>query len=735
MLKLRKLFLTISMLYALQSVFLSLAWPMLVINVGDSKALPMKWYCTIVENNCTLPIWIPLFPSWATKSFFQNKPSCTNTFPCESVCWSSNWTNSYTKPTTNLCANWTASSVAWTWPWTRWCSTIYNSVSCSANKKIDWVCWSADWWAFANEAAVSPLCSAWTPSTVVWSSLLNNYVWSCNWINAWTSASCSATKLPCPVQTVDGYNVWLLNHAWTQAVSKVVNWTPVNWSTTYNATATCNNSVDGISNEVPTLWCNVWYRVSGGSCINTCTLNGVIRTHGQTATFTNVSSATCVDTCAAHTITRTCDWTTGLFGGDTSYTTPSTSCTNNANTQSCAITNGVGSQSCTAWSTSRWSCNLISCITDFYDNGWADDCVWVGIGYYSPNWATTRTACTNLPDNASRDYTYTSVWWWINNCSATYTDKCWIDLYETSNWTCSVVWIWYYSPANNNSRTACTNKPTIATYTSDGNGTNNCSRSCPSWYHPDWNSCAIDWCTSNAQCTSPQTCVWYIAPTAGSCNGSYASSLWWQLDDSLLQTQIDDAEWPQTCFESLTVTPSQYWALNPSLPPTYIWEIWNITNVTREGSVCDYCVTTDQWWYCHTANWWADVRWEWIVASTASCSSFGQSSCQSTAGCSRTAGTSEVLGTCTTVATPTCHQPNTTMYAVSCGTCQPPITITQYPSTIVPQYSMNNTCSSYGGVIYGQWLSSIWTCLDCSTPTNQSACQARSFEWYNCERY
>ena len=129
------------------------------------------------------------------------------------------------------------------------------------------------------------------------------------------------------------------------------------------------------------------------------------------------------------------------------------------------------------------------CWIDLYELAWVCTSVW--IWNYSPDNNNTKYACTNKPDSASRNYTYTSDWNGINSCSASYTPKCWIDYYESSNWVCSIVWIWYYSPNLNNIRSSCNNKPLNSSYISDWNWGNNCSFSCDSWYVLDWNSCKI----------------------------------------------------------------------------------------------------------------------------------------------------------------------------------------------------------------------------------------------------
>ena len=162
---------------------------------------------------------------------------------------------------------------------------------------------------------------------------------------------------------------------------------------------------------------------------------------------------------------------------NTNYTLSGWVCT--ADGRNCTITNWTWNQ---VWNGSAWwTCTVVTCNTDYYSTN-NTSCIAVWTWYYSNSTSKNRTACTNDPDTTSRNYSYTSDGNWSNSCSATYTDLCWVDKYESSNGVCSNVWTGYYSGTSNNSRTACTNKPGNTYYTSDGNGSNSCSWSCNSGY-------------------------------------------------------------------------------------------------------------------------------------------------------------------------------------------------------------------------------------------------------------
>jgi len=125
------------------------------------------------------------------------------------------------------------------------------------------------------------------------------------------------------------------------------------------------------------------------------------------------------------------------------------------------------------------SCSF-GCPTDQHDTDRNGTCANVGNGRYSPNNDIRNLACSNAPSNAN----YTSDGNGSNNCSwACRTD------YYLSGGNCVAVGTGYYSPNNNNSRTACSNRPSNSSYTSDGNGGNSCAWSCNSGYTQSGNSC------------------------------------------------------------------------------------------------------------------------------------------------------------------------------------------------------------------------------------------------------
>jgi len=56
----------------------------------------------------------------------------------------------------------------------------------------NWLCWSDNGWNFTSNP--TNLCSAWTASSVTDNGSWNTYTWTCDWINWWTTDSCSANN-------------------------------------------------------------------------------------------------------------------------------------------------------------------------------------------------------------------------------------------------------------------------------------------------------------------------------------------------------------------------------------------------------------------------------------------------------------------------------------------------------------------------------------------------------------
>jgi len=109
------------------------------------------------------------------------------------LCWSSDGVKFYEKPTNNLCVNqWNTISIEWNWPWTWTCKWDgwWIDDNCSANIKIDWICWSNHSESFSEVPNSDNLCNFWIQTSVI--SNDNLWTWNCNWVNDWVDKSCFA---------------------------------------------------------------------------------------------------------------------------------------------------------------------------------------------------------------------------------------------------------------------------------------------------------------------------------------------------------------------------------------------------------------------------------------------------------------------------------------------------------------------------------------------------------------
>jgi len=301
-------------------------------------------------------------------------------------------------------------------------------------------------------------------------------------------------------------------------------------------------------------------------------------------------------------------------------------------TWTCSITNWTWIDT---WNWTSWDCILNTCNEDYYNN-WDDTCSPVWIWYFSNATETTRTACINNPDTSSRNYTYTSDWNGTNSCAATYTDLCWIDLYETVNWICTTVWIWYYSANLNNIINTCT-KPDNSIFTSDWDWSDDCSISCTWWY--SWVNCEVP--NPYANCTWPNTpSVWTITTTTtyGLCNTTDIlvcswNWTWYTIAACNVWTNIAWITW------------SSYWSYIQFWKSDNSWDNWNalysydwkspwwISNWSSEDWWVEYNEETtakysnqtllDQnkmqwpcliWYHVPTQNEWSGlhIAWNWL---------------------------------------------------------------------------------------------------------------------------
>ena len=800
-------------------------------------------------NTCALPWWWWTKTHWETiTAYDKTSGTCTTnncaseTRTCNGALWTFDWTYQYASCTQNantqscVIANGVGTQSCTAWSTSRW---TCNVVSCNAGYRASW------------NTCVNTCALPW------WGTITNGQS-----VTAYdkTSGTCTTNNCASETRTCNG-TLWTLNGTYQYA------------SCTPNANTQSCIIANGVGTQSCTAWstsrwtctlvsCNAGYRPLWNTCINTCTLPWWWTiTDGQPVTAYDKTSGTCpTNNCASQ--IRVCNGTLWTLNGTYTYQ----NCTANANTQSCTVSNGWGNQSCAIWSTSRWSCIVNRCTTDYYDDGWANDCVHVGNWYYSNSTSTTRTACTNYPDTASRNYTYTSAgngtnsctatytelcwldlyenpigvcsavgnWYfspinnnsrtlctnypdtasrdytytsdgngansctatytelcwldlyetsnWVcsavgnwyfspinnnsrtlctnypdtasrdytytsdgngaNSCTATYTELCWVDLYETSNWVCSAVGNWYFSPANNNNRTSCTNKPSYSTYTTDGNGTNTCSRTCDTWYHTeDGVTCISN--TKTTSCTGKPLGTTYYTATDITQTWNTSLSAWLPSAVATYSTTASTTECRYTCAAWYLRNGSSCVAWCKTNSDCSLWKIcqWYVAPTRKclgtqlnnwscsqeplpwfcdsEDSPCSTydtyydCQDTDR---CHLGkpgicnrNWTSCI---WITSQT---------TCSATAWCSVSNTSSEVFWTCVTP-TPVCGN-DIVEIGETCDWGSQSCSIGGVAGTQL----CNNTCSWYGTCLVSPCIASYNTdvCWWCKWSWTMSSCDNR----------
>jgi hypothetical protein len=105
------------------------------------------------------------------------------------TCGADNWANLTATPTL-LCNTWNPTVVNGTGPWTWACQWIgwWTSQNCTANLRINGVCWAANGWTTWIQP-IANFCNAGTASAVTWA---GPWAWTCVGANGWTTANCGS---------------------------------------------------------------------------------------------------------------------------------------------------------------------------------------------------------------------------------------------------------------------------------------------------------------------------------------------------------------------------------------------------------------------------------------------------------------------------------------------------------------------------------------------------------------
>ena len=103
---------------------------------------------------------------------------------------------------------------------------------------------------------------------------------------------------------------------------------------------------------------------------------------------------------------------------------------------------------------------------------------------------------------------------------------CDVDFYDSWDGNCSAVGIWFYSTAGSTTKTACTNKPSNSSYTSDGGWVDNCSWSCDSEYFNNWWTCESQWTGDGSSTPYTFKNTSWVAEYPINCSDLLAQSTW-----------------------------------------------------------------------------------------------------------------------------------------------------------------------------------------------------------------
>lgn len=194
---------------------------------------------------------------------YSSKTTSPAAYNINGSCWSANSTEIATAPSTNLCWDWSTPTVSTTATWFSWScvwSIAWTTASCSASKlqPINWTCGIAVWTGLIVNP-VSNLCITWTPSTVNTTSTW--YSWSCAGNSVWTNASCSYTLL----ETIS--STWTTTSTGSNSTNSGT--TSSTWSSSTGTTTIPDpTNTDPIITSTWITWeseylsANVWYSVN-----------------------------------------------------------------------------------------------------------------------------------------------------------------------------------------------------------------------------------------------------------------------------------------------------------------------------------------------------------------------------------------------------------------------------------------------------------------------------------------
>lgn len=273
---------------------------------NNYKNIMTPEWCRKITSNRNELFFIPTKTTNEWNNFKSHLPSGIGIGSCDLICnpnFHKEWNSCISNTKSCTITNWTWNQI---WNGSSWwscqvmsCDSWYENKnnSCIENLQIckrwrwwfkryyeywiknwdycDTICWTnqhlEQWkWRTCINNTRSCGITNWTGQQE-WN-IANDIWWSCqvvscdSWYNkVWNS--CIKINNNCSTINMNGYNIPAVNHWNSTQITKTINWNPANGSTSYTATANCNNGNITIAWESSRISCGSGYNLSWNSCV------------------------------------------------------------------------------------------------------------------------------------------------------------------------------------------------------------------------------------------------------------------------------------------------------------------------------------------------------------------------------------------------------------------------------------------------------------------------------------
>lgn len=262
-------------------------------------------WCKKITSNRNELFFIPTKTTNEWNNFKSHLPSGIGIGSCDLVCnpnFHKEWNSCISNTKSCTITNWTWNQI---WNGSSWwscqvvsCDSWYENKnnSCIENlricKQFRWFKWGYSYWIQLRYCSI--ICWDWNSHLEKWKwrtcinntrsceitnwtgqqewNTTNDTWWSCqvvscdSWYNkVWNS--CTKINNNCSTINMNGYNIPAVNHWNSTQITKTINWNPANGSTSYTATANCNNGNITIAWESSRISCGSGYNLSWNSCV------------------------------------------------------------------------------------------------------------------------------------------------------------------------------------------------------------------------------------------------------------------------------------------------------------------------------------------------------------------------------------------------------------------------------------------------------------------------------------